>query len=126
MQELTINGQVYQFNFGMGFLRDMNAKVSITDSDAPGVRRNVGARYNIARIIDGDVEALEDVLDTANKGQNPRLTKAAIDAFIDDENTNIDEVFDEVMGFLKTANSTRKVTNQILEAVENQKARTSQ
>ena len=22
--ELTINGQVYQFNFGMGFLRDVN------------------------------------------------------------------------------------------------------
>ena len=72
------------------------------------------------------MEALEDVLDTANKGQNPRLTRAAIDAFIDDENTNIDEVFDEVMGFLKTANSTRKVTNQILEAVENQKARANQ
>ena len=24
MMELTINGQVYQFNFGMGFLREMN------------------------------------------------------------------------------------------------------
>ncbi len=24
--ELTINGQVYQFNFGMGFLRDVNKK----------------------------------------------------------------------------------------------------
>lgn len=26
--ELTINGQVYQFNFGMGFLRDVNKKNS--------------------------------------------------------------------------------------------------
>ena len=24
--ELTINGQVYQFNFGMGFMREMNKK----------------------------------------------------------------------------------------------------
>ena len=27
--ELTINGQVYQFNFGMGFMREMNKKVSM-------------------------------------------------------------------------------------------------
>lgn len=126
MQELTINGQVYQFNFGMGFFRDMNAKVTTTNSEVPGVRQNVGLRYNIAKLIDGDVEALEEVLDTANKGQNPRLTKSAIDAFIDDENTDIDEVFDEILGFLQKANSTKKVTNQILEAVENQKARANQ
>lgn len=29
MMELTINGQVYQFNFGMGFLREMNKKLII-------------------------------------------------------------------------------------------------
>ena len=28
MFELTINGQVYQFNFGMSFLRDANKTVS--------------------------------------------------------------------------------------------------
>ena len=27
--ELTINGQVYQFNFGMGFLRDVNKKIQV-------------------------------------------------------------------------------------------------
>ena len=27
MMELTINGQVYQFKFGMGFLREMNKKL---------------------------------------------------------------------------------------------------
>ena len=27
--ELTIKEQVYQFNFGMGFLREMNRKVTV-------------------------------------------------------------------------------------------------
>ena len=27
MMELTINGTVYEFNFGMGFLREINKRV---------------------------------------------------------------------------------------------------
>ena len=29
MKELTIKGQVYQFNFGMGFLKDIDKTVQI-------------------------------------------------------------------------------------------------
>ena len=36
--ELTINGQVYQFNFGMGFMKEMNKKVSKRDAPKPSRR----------------------------------------------------------------------------------------
>lgn len=117
MFELTINGEVYQLNFGMGFLREMNQKISVPVDGMPGVKKNVGLRYGIANVIDGDIEMLEEVIDIANKGQKPRLTKKILDEYIEDESTDVDELFDTVVGFLKTANVTKKETKSIMEAV---------
>ena len=73
--ELTINGQVYQFNFGMGFMREMNKKVSMPVDGVKDVRKNIGLKYAVAEIMDGDIEVLVDLLDAANNGQNPRVTR---------------------------------------------------
>ena len=118
MYELTVNNQVVQFNLGMGFLREMNRKVSVPVEGMQGVKQNIGLRYNVARLIDGDVEALVDVLDAANLGCEPRVTRKTLDEFVDQADTDIDEVFEKVLGFLKTANATRKVTESVMEAVE--------
>ena len=117
MFELTINNEVYQLNFGMGFLREMNQKISVPVDGMPGVKKNVGLRYGIANVIDGDIEALEEVIDLANKGQKPRLTGKTLDEYIEDESTDVDELFDTVVGFLKTANVTKKETKSIMDAV---------
>lgn len=121
MFELTIKGEVHQFNFGMGFLREINKTVCVPVEGAPGLKKNAGLRYKIAGIIDGDVEVLAEVLDIANKNQGPRLTRAAIDAHIDDENTDINQLFEDVLGFLTSANATRKTTEAILKVVEEEK-----
>lgn len=117
MFELTINNEVYQLNFGMGFLREMNQKISVPVDGMPGVKKNVGLRYGIANVIDGDIETLEEVIDLANKGQKPRLTKKILDEHIENEDTDVDGLFDTVVGFLKTANVTRKETKSIMDAV---------
>ena len=88
--ELTINGQVYQFNFGMGFLREMNRKVTVPVDGIKDVKRHVGLRYMVSGIMDGDVEALEELLVVANKDQTPRVTTALLDEYIDDPETDID------------------------------------
>lgn len=121
MMELTINGQVYQFNFGMGFLREANKLVS-SSVEGTNVKKDIGARYMIARVIDGEADALVDLLDVANKGQNPRVTKAALDAYIDDSDTDIDQLFDNTMDFLGKANATRKMVAKMQEAIEEAKA----
>lgn len=123
MYELEINGQMIPFNFGMGFLREINKKVSAPVDGLQGVKQNIGLRYTVARMLDNDVEALVEVLDTANVGCEPRVTKKALDFFIDDENTDIDEVFEKVLGFLKTANATKKPTIAVIESVEKEKAK---
>lgn len=99
MMELTISGQVYQFNFGMGFLRDANKMISTSVDGIKDVKKDIGARYMIARVIDGEPDALVDLLDVANKGQNPRVTKALLDSYIDDPDTDVDALFEDTLDF---------------------------
>lgn len=114
MFELEINGVMYQFNFGMGFLREINKKLSVPIDGLAGVKKNIGLQYFVANAFDGDVEALCEILDAANKTQNPRITRAALDAYIDDDNTNIDALFESVFDFLKSANATKKAVAAFL------------
>lgn len=123
MFELTINGTVYQFKFGMGFLRDINKTLCKSMDGIPNEKQNIGLQYKIGGIIDGDVEALVEVLDIANKTQNPRVSRAILDDYIDDENTDIDRLFEDVLDFLKRTNATKKTAMQLLEMVEKEKAK---
>lgn len=120
MLELTIDGNVYGFNFGMGFMREMNKRIT-TPVEGTNANKNIGLQYAVAGIMDGDVEELVNVLDAANKGFIPRVTRDQLDKYIDDENTDIDVLFETVMDFLKRANATKKTVVQLLKALEDQK-----
>lgn len=120
MLELTINNEVYSFNFGMGFMREINKKETVTMAGF-NTAKNIGLSYYVAGIIDGDVEALAEVLDVANKGLSPRVTKKDIDEYIDNPNTDIDKLFEEVIYFLKNSNATKKATTAMMEALEMEK-----
>lgn len=123
MMELTIDGNVYEFSFGMGFMREINKRVGTSVDGVPDVKKNIGLQYMVASIIDGDVEALVEVLDTANKGKKPRVTKFLLDSYIDDEETDIDALFNEVLDFLGKANATKKIVTTMQEAYEKEKAK---
>lgn len=123
MYELTIDGNVYQFNFGMGFMREINKTVVQT---VEGVKRNAGFQYAVADVLDGNMEGLVNILDVANKGQKPRVTRDLLDSYIDSEDTDIDALFADVLDFFKRGNATRKVTTAVLEMVEAEKAKREQ
>lgn len=115
MLELTIDNQVYEFNFGFGFLKDINQTVTMPVKDVPGKHKNVGLAYYVASILDGDIEALVDVLDKANKGRDPRLIRADLENYIDNENTDIDNLFEDVINFLEKSNCCRKTVQPLKE-----------
>lgn len=124
MFELTINETVYAFNFGMGFLREIDPIVTKPiDDGIKGKVQNLGLRYAVGALIDNDPEALVDVLLRANKGCTPRLTQKEIESYIENESTDLEALFEDVLGFLKTANVTKKTTLTMLEAVEAEKAK---
>lgn len=126
MMELTINGQVYQFNFGMGFLREANKTVSEKINNATDKKKDVGATYMIAGIIDGDPEDLVNALDLANKGQSPRVTRALLDSYIEDPDTDIDQLFEDTLVFLEKANATKKIVERLKKRIEEAKAQQNQ
>lgn len=124
MFELTIKENVYQFKFGMGFMREINKRVKNQVEGLKGVEQNIGLRFFISAVISGDMEALVEVLNVANFGMTPRVTSGLLDAYLEDEATDIDKLFEDVLDFLKNANVTKKVTLEILAEVE--KARANQ
>ena len=123
MFELTIKGSVYQFKFGMGFMRKLNRELKQPVDGLKDVEQNIGLQYKIACVMEGDVEALIDILDTANVGFEPRISRDKLDEYIDDENTDIDGLFEKVLDFLRKANATKKVMQKLDKADAEQKAK---
>lgn len=117
MFEIEMNGTMYQFNFGMGFMRDADRGRKAAP-DPNGIVENIGFRYMVAGIMQGSCESLEEALLLANKGFEPRVTMDILDKFIENECTDIDKLFDDVLGFLRTANATKKPMKSIEKDVE--------
>lgn len=113
MFELVIKDVAYPLNFGMGFVRKLDKSVNIPVDGLPGVKKDIGLTYAIMSLMDNDIVMLANVIDIANEGQNPRLTKPAIDAYLEDENTNIEELFDKILGFFKSANCTKRTAARV-------------
>ena len=120
MLELTINGQVYQFNAGIGFMRKMNQRASV-NYEGTNLKRDTGLAYLVADLMDGDIETLLLTLDAMNEGKDPRLTRKQIEDFLEDENTDIDKVFQDVLDFLKKSNCTKRTVLDIEKAVQEKK-----
>lgn len=93
----------------------------------PGTTKEIGARYLIASVVvDQEPNALVDLLDLANKGENPRVTKAMLDSYIDSEEVDIDELMEKTKDFLSKANATKKAVKEILKEYEEQMAKKQQ
>lgn len=119
MFELTIKDEVYQFRFGMAFVRDIDKKAQRKEN---GVTKDVGFQFAVASILDKDPLGLVDILDIANKTEKPRVTKKLLDEYLEDENTDIDAIFDEVLDFFEKGNSTKATTAAVKELVAEAKA----
>ena len=113
MFELVIKDVAYPLNFGMGFVRKLDKSVNIPVDGLPGVKKDIGLTYAIMSLMDNDIVMLANVINIANEGQNPRLTKDAIDAYLEDEGTDIEELFNKILGFFKSANCTKRTAARV-------------
>lgn len=105
--ELTINEKVYNFKFGIGFVRHLDGKSSINQN---GVQFGIGLETLIPNLLTGNTVTLSDCLFAANMTENPRITQDQLDNYIDDDGTDIDFLFDSVLEELKKSNATKKKT----------------
>ena len=115
MLELTIKGTVYQFKFGLGFVREINPKLTRT---VEGVKQEVGLQFAIASILDQNPVELAEILSLANKTEHPRVNKRDLDEYIEAESTDLDALFEEVLDFLRQNNATKMVEAEKAKAAE--------
>lgn len=108
MMELTIEGQAYQFNAGMGFVRKVEKLVQVPMKGVPGRMQDTGLSYMVGSLVDGNPDALVDILFLMNEGQEPRITTNKLDEYLEDPETDIDELYEKVIDFLSNANCTKK------------------
>ena len=118
MYELTINGKVYQFNFGIGFARELDKSIQADMEGVKGVKQNIGLTFYIASIIDHNPVALLEVLNVANKGQSPRITMSELEAFIDSEECDIEKICEDVEGFFERGNATKGTITKLKQALK--------
>lgn len=116
--ELEINGDVYSFKAGFAFIREIEP---MKKQKQNGVEQDVGLNYILAGIYDGDPDALLTALDVMNKEQKPRLKKSEIEGYIE-ECEDVEGLFEKVLGFLSTANCTKKKVNKFLQMAKNLEA----
>ena len=102
--ELVINGTTYEFNFGMGFIREIDPK---HQQRVNGISQNIGLVVEMAKIMEGDIVALCEALRIANKGFNPRLEQTELDKWIESADTDIEKIFEEVESFFANSNCCR-------------------
>lgn len=121
MFELTINDKVYKFNFGFGFRRELDPKVTRKIDNVNGKVEQLGVQMAIAGVMDGDIEDILNVLDAANKGFAERVTRRELEEYI--ESTDIDVLTEKILDFLKSANATKKIATRLQEVAEEERAK---
>ena len=92
--ELTIENKTYNFRFGIGL-----------ETLSPN-------------LLTGNTVTLSDCLFVANRTENPRVTQEQLDNYIDNENTDIDGLFDDVLKELKKSNATKKKAKMLMKEYE--------
>lgn len=116
MLELTINEKTYQFNFNIAFMRSMN-KAHKEDAKAlwgENARANGGlAVAMMAVFMDDDIDELITMLVEANKGMDPQIKKGEIEKYIEDPDTDLDELLESVKNSLSSSNATKKEMKKV-------------
>lgn len=118
--EYEIDGKMYQFKASFGFLHEVNSKVKIEVSEFKTAQQK-GLIWLVANMIDGDADALVSTLYSMNIGMTPRVTKNALENFLENH-ADIEALFDEVLSFLFQANVCKKALKEVKKLYEDQKA----
>lgn len=113
--ELTINDTVYNFKFGIGFVRYLDGKSSINQN---GMTFGIGLESLLSNLFNKNVVTLVDCLDTANRTEKPRVKTSDLEKYVESDDCDIEQLFDEVIDELKKSNATKLKTLQIIEEAQ--------
>lgn len=123
MFELIIKDTAYQLNFGFGFRREIDPRVTQKSNDVQGKAANLGVQQLIAGVMDGDPEDIATAIEVGNRGFEPRIKRAELEAYLESEEADIEEIMEKLLGFFERANCTKKTYQRLQEYAAAEKAK---
>ena len=120
MYTREINGKLCEFNFGLGFVREIDKRRLVEGEDKQ--RHKMGLTYAIAGLMDCDYEALIDCLVIGSKyAPDETLSREAIEKWMDTEDFDLEKECNDLLDFFVKCSFTRKKTEELKEAVTRDK-----
>lgn len=114
MATININGTEHTLKFGIKALADLDTKYSIPVEG--GFTLPMGLQTAITHLQLGNVTAIANLIQ-AGAG----LREAQVAKFLEDDDTDMDVVFDAITEALEEGNLTKKFMSQLKDQVEAQK-----
>ncbi len=116
MYTREINGKLCEFNFGLGFVRDID-KQKLVDGDDKQ-KHKMGLTYAIAGLMDCDFEKLIDCLVIGSKyAPGETLSREEIEKWMDSEGFDLEKECEDLVDFFGKCSFTRKKTEDLKQAV---------
>lgn len=120
MYTREINGKLCEFNFGLGFVREIDRRRLVEGEDKQ--KHKMGLTYAIAGLMDCDYEALIDCLVIGSKyAPDETLSREAIEKWMDTEDFDLEKECNDLLDFFVKCSFTRKKTEELKEAVTRDK-----
>lgn len=120
MYTKEINGKLCEFNFGLGFVREIDKSVLIEGDDKR--KHKMGLTYAIAGLMDCDYEKLIDCLVVGSKyAPGDTLNRAEIEEWMDSEDFDLEEECKELLDFFEKCSFTKRKTADLKQAVSRDK-----
>lgn len=117
MYTKEINGKIYDFKFGVGFIREIDKTKIIKDENKQDSK--VGLNYAIAGLMDCDFEKLIDCLLFGNKfSEGEKLTKKDLEDWLESEGVDPEEECKELLDFFERCKFTRKRMEDLKKMVD--------
>ena len=108
--EITISKKTLTLNFGVRFVRELD-KLSGVENN--GIKFGMGVTKASVSLMGYDTASLADVLYSAAYTNRPRPSLEAIEGFIDDPETDLEKIFEEVQKELKESNATKMAAKNV-------------
>ena len=113
--EIKINGKTQELNFGVKFVRLLDKKMPIVMNVKGMGEQPFGMA--LTRVVPAlktfDTAVLSDVIYLALWGSKPRPSQEDVDAFIDDDKTDIEKLFSDVIDAMSKSNSVKLATKNL-------------
>lgn len=112
--QIKINNNDINLNFGVRFIRELDNRIGVT-VNLQGAQQNFGmALMKVVPAMQSyDVAILAEVMYCAAWDNKQRPSLAEIDNFIDNNDTDIDKLFNQVKAELERSNAAKTATKNL-------------